>query len=327
MARLGMGGSEFGTEAVRVRDRARRVVLLIAALFALALAFSPRAAAFVYWVDGSAGTIARANLDGSGANQSFITPETSACGVAVDGAHVYWANRTFQGGTTIGRANLDGSGVDQGFITGADNPCGVAVDGAHVYWANERAGTIGRANLDGSGVDQSFITGGSGPHWLAVDSAHVYWSNSYPGPHGFFYGTFIARANLDGTCAIQRFIFASPGTSSGVAVDAGGPQPSNPPPNEFSLGKARRNEKKGTAKVPADVPGSGDLVLAGKGIRPAAKDAAGAGEVKLPVKPTAKTNKRLNQKGEAKAKVEVTFTPTKGCPNTESKKIKLVKRH
>jgi hypothetical protein len=45
--------------------------------------------------------------------------------VAVDGAHLYWANA---GDGTIGRANLDGTGVNQSFIGGATGPCGVAVD-------------------------------------------------------------------------------------------------------------------------------------------------------------------------------------------------------
>ena len=38
------------------------------------------------------GTIGRANLDGTGVNQGFIGAGTDPCGVAVDGAHVYWAN-------------------------------------------------------------------------------------------------------------------------------------------------------------------------------------------------------------------------------------------
>ena len=34
--------------------------------------------------------------------------------------------------------------------------------------------------------------------------------------------------------------------------------------------------------------------------------------------------KKLNDKGKAKVKAEVTFTPDGGSPNTEDKKIKLV---
>ena len=77
----------------------------------------------IYWANNGTGTIGRANLDGTGANQSFITgsPASVPCGVAVDGGHIYWANTSFG---TIARANLDGTGVDQNFITGVVHPCG-----------------------------------------------------------------------------------------------------------------------------------------------------------------------------------------------------------
>ena len=83
-------------------------------------------------------TIGRANLDGTGVNQSFIATAGAPPGAAVDRGHIYWVNYIASG--TIGRANLDGTGVDQSFIIGAGGPCGVAVDSAHIYWANEGYG-------------------------------------------------------------------------------------------------------------------------------------------------------------------------------------------
>ena len=115
-------------------------------------------------------TIGRANLDGAGANQSFIAGAHVPCGVAVDGAHIYWANGD---DGTIGRANLDGSRADQSFITGGNRPCGVAVDGGHIYWANGDDGTIGRANLDGTGANQGFISGATAPCGVAVDALRI----------------------------------------------------------------------------------------------------------------------------------------------------------
>jgi centrosomal CEP192-like protein/low-density lipoprotein receptor class B len=113
----------------------------------------------IYWSNASAanGSIGRANLDGTGVNQSFITGTNHPVAVAVDSGHIYWTN-SFSG--TIGRANLDGTGVNQSFITGANNPTGLAVDSGHIYWANRNAfpATIGRANLDGTSVNQGFIT-------------------------------------------------------------------------------------------------------------------------------------------------------------------------
>jgi virginiamycin B lyase len=181
----------------------------------LMLAFAPRAGAFVYWTnfdDGGAGTsVARAGLDGSGLNTTFVRGGSpSLCGVAVDAAHLYWTN--LENGT-IGRANLDGSAVNQSFIRGAISPCGVAVDGAHIYWGNNDSNAIGRANLDGTQVNQSFITGGDAPVFVAVDAGHIYWANAGSARNGS-----IGRANLDGSGVNQRFI-SSP-VMSGVAVDA-----------------------------------------------------------------------------------------------------------
>jgi hypothetical protein len=49
-------------------------------------------------------------------------------------------------------------------------------------------------------------------------------------------------------------------------------------------------------------------------------------KAKLAIKPKGKAKKKLNRKGKAKIKAVVTYTPNGGEPNTESKKIKLLKR-
>ena len=229
-------------------DRARHAIS-IGAIIVLCLLFVTSAEAHVYWTNNADTTVGRANLDGTGVNQSLISGGFNPCGAAVDGAHLYWGNigagtigranldgsgadQSFIGdqvgpcgvavdaahvywadtnGTAIGRANLDGSGANQ-FIDDIDAPCGIAVDGAHVYWGTVAAGTIGRANLDGSGVNQGFIGGASatGACGVAVDGAHVYWSNGGAGT--------IGRANLDGTGVSQGFIAGAP-RPCGVAVD------------------------------------------------------------------------------------------------------------
>ena len=136
--------------------------LLAAALSAgLVLSFAPKAHAYIYWANwygGPGTTIGRATVDGTQADQSFITGAHGPCGVAVDGKHIYWGNQVTD---TIGRANLDGTGVDQNFITGItgfNRPCSVAVDSGHIYW-DETVNNIGRANLDGTGIERDFITG------------------------------------------------------------------------------------------------------------------------------------------------------------------------
>jgi virginiamycin B lyase len=202
----------LGAMGLRLARVGLRRSLLPAALLLVALALAPEAEGHVYWGNYNTGAFGRANLDGTGVDQSFIlaAPFAIPYGVAVDGAHVYWINYT---PNSVGRANLDGSGVDQTFIpmgtTAAD---GVAVDDGHVYWANENAGTIGRANLDGTGVNPSFITGASGPSGPAVDGAHIYWANGTNGT--------IGRADLSGAGANQSFITGASQPLQ-VAVDAG----------------------------------------------------------------------------------------------------------
>jgi hypothetical protein len=149
----------------------------------------------IYWANPSTfpGTIGRADLDGSNANQSFISGVNNPAGVAVDGSHVYWTNTN----GTIGRADLDGQNVNLSFISSAFDPRGVGVDGSHIYWTNFNDGTGGPAELDGQNVNQSFISGAFGPNGVAVDGGHVYWTNTN--------GT-VGRADLDGQNANQGFI-------------------------------------------------------------------------------------------------------------------------
>jgi hypothetical protein len=130
----------------------------------------------------------------------------------------------------------------------------LAVDGQHVDWTGldsgappiggppSLTGTIGRANLDGSGVEPRFIiTGASDPTGVAVDAAHVYWINLFTGT--------IGRANLDGSGVDQSFI-ADVGYGTGdLAVN-------------FSLGKLKKANSKGTARLTVEVPASGEITLA-----------------------------------------------------------------
>jgi virginiamycin B lyase len=187
--------------------RTRGLVLAVVGTVTGACCWAAQASAYVYWTNDTDGTVARANLDGSGVNQSFITGANAGNDtVAVDGHHIYWTNTN----GTIGRANLDGSATNQSFITGASaESAGVTVDGQHIYWGNDRDNTIGRANLDGSGVNQSFITAAAFPGGIAVDGEHIYWANESNGT--------IGRANLDGSGVNQSFIAGADG--SGLAVD------------------------------------------------------------------------------------------------------------
>jgi virginiamycin B lyase len=192
-------------------QRGRRWLLGLVA--ALACAVVPaQANAFVYWSNthfGEGTSLGRANLDGTGVDQSFITGAVGPVQVAVNSRYIYWANAN---AGTIARANLDGSSPNERFITGASGAeDGVAVDGTYIYWVDNSIGTIGRANLDGTGVNHNFMSLGTDNDLfnLAVDSSHIYWSD---------YDGRIGRANLDGTGANQNFITGA-SYPVGVAVN------------------------------------------------------------------------------------------------------------
>jgi len=155
---------------------------------------------------------------------------TSARGVAVDSAHIYWANPK---AGTIGRADLNGCGnPEPNFVTGADNPQYVAVDAEHLYWTSDAGkgdtgeGAIGRAKLGAGGaeeIDQDFIEGASKPQGIAVNSEYVYWANA----GGTFETRTIGRAKLGAGAAEeidQDFIGVDSGiqehTPQGIAINA-----------------------------------------------------------------------------------------------------------
>jgi hypothetical protein len=118
---------------LRSFQRSLTKALIVAGLLVTWIAPSANASS-IYWANtgptGTAGSIAQANLDGTGVNNSFITGVAGPWGVAVDGSHIYWGNQFGIAGA-IGRANLDGTDVNKNFIfiTGVDQTAGIAVDG------------------------------------------------------------------------------------------------------------------------------------------------------------------------------------------------------
>ena len=176
----------------------RRAALVLATLAVATLALAARADAFVYWTDQATDTIARANLDGTGVNQSFITGAGAPDGVAVDGTQSTGRSAPLPrsgGPTSTARASTRASSRSptQTVLTGwrstaptstgrtsparsgaptstarastrASSPAQTVLTGWRLTALTSTGltsdtGTIGRANLDGTGVNQSFITG------------------------------------------------------------------------------------------------------------------------------------------------------------------------
>jgi hypothetical protein len=189
-------------------------LLAAAILAALALLIAPPHAHgnFVYWANDDQTSIGRAKINGSGANNNFITGVAGVHGIAVDSKFIYWTTLS-SGTSSIGRANLDGSGVNNQFITtNVTAPDSIAVTSSAIYWTNQLGMTgssIGRANLDGGNPNLNFIPGPVNPCGLASDSNALYF---------FTDATHIGRAGLDGN-GVDRTFVTIPDRFCGIAVD------------------------------------------------------------------------------------------------------------
>jgi virginiamycin B lyase len=317
----------------------------------------------IYWANrGLAGSIGRAALSSPGSpNQSFITGAFYPTGMTVDATHVYWAN--YSAGT-IGRAAIASPGSpNQSFVTGADFPCGVAVTSTHIFWTNNGIdGTIGRAplaNPNGTDKNQGLVSGLPAPCGVAVDAfrtpscqstsasteqpqpvalalscdtggATRTFSIASPPAHGGILGfsastgslTYTPNPGFHGTDSFTYRATNKTATSSAatatVEVKAS---------NEFSVGNAKKNKRRGTAKLTVNVPGPGGLQLANsKKVKGATTRAEAAGTLELLVKLKGKARKRLDEKGKMRVAVGVTFTPDGGDPAAQSANVKLVKK-
>jgi hypothetical protein len=187
------------------------------------LAGASAADAFVYWPSAVAKTIGRANLDGTGVENSFVKTAGTPCGVASNGVYVYWAAE--EGGVGhVGRANLATGVAEDHFITTADPlPCGVAVDSGHVYFNNFSHATIARTNLDGGEIEQEWVKAGAGtnPQHPSVDGTHIYWSNKgfNSNPAECPPGCTIGQANVNGSEVVPAFVKETSDPPSGTATD------------------------------------------------------------------------------------------------------------
>jgi hypothetical protein len=146
-------------------------------------------------------------------------------------------------------------------------------------------------------------------------------------------GAVFAPAADGARAAALRFTDNATGSPHDVTLSGNGTGPS---PGKFSLGKLKRNKKKGTAELTVHVPGPGELALTGKGVKPQRlqhrakgarlKPVGAAGDFKLKIKATGNKKHKLNRTGKVKLKTKVTYTATGGSPVSKSKKVKLKKK-
>lgn len=85
----------------------------------------------LFWVESDAGTIGRANLDGSEPLPTFITGGHYPVSLLMHGGRLYWINADWDF-ASVGRADLDGSNVNQAFIGGLEHPYALAADSVQI---------------------------------------------------------------------------------------------------------------------------------------------------------------------------------------------------
>ncbi len=218
-------------------------------------------------------------------------------------------------GATAGAADTGLYGLDS---------VAVSADGKSVYTAAYNGDAIAR-------FDRDPTTGALAYQGCISSNSDVGGCTSIPGAmsgggENGLYGLAAVAVSPDG-----KSVYTAANAGDAIArldreVPPAEPQPPAEPSNDFSFGKLKRNKNKGTAKLTVEVPGPGELVLAGKNLKRDTEEATAAGDVKLLVKAKGKAAKTLRDRGAKKVTPKVTYTPTGGAPNTEQKKLKLIRR-
>jgi DNA-binding beta-propeller fold protein YncE len=157
--------------------------------------------------------VARANLDGSGAETIIPYSDGRSAGLALDplAGKLYWS--VSGSSPEIKRADLDGSDVEI-VVSGLSAPHGLDLDNIHgkLYWADWFEKSILRANLDGSGVEEVVDTAPQRPRYLVVDAqaGKLFWTGDS--------GDAVRQANLDGSNE-SPLIGSGPVGTRGIVLD------------------------------------------------------------------------------------------------------------
>ncbi len=284
-----------------------------------------KAAGKVYWAAENS-LISFANLAPGGGGGDLSTASMTlgaAEGAAIDpvGGDIYWPNDA----GSIAYAALDDSGdgaiLDKSPLSTLANPRYPAI--------LRSPSAAGAPQVTGGSLLGSTLTCSNGVWAPDLPGAHLsrapasfadQWSRDGADIGGATSSTLTADQVGTYACKVTATNFAGSAsqTSAGFAVKN---------PNDFTLGKAKANKKKGTAKLPVSVPGAGSLELSGSKVKPSTLNPSAAGDVDFTLKAKGKAKKKLKKKGKTKVSFDVAFSPTGGDPKTESGSVKLVKKN
>jgi virginiamycin B lyase len=204
----------------RVRRALTAVALTTVAVTGLTAA---PAGAYVYWSAPSTGTIARANLDGTGVDLAWVTDLLNPLQLALgpNGEYMYFGRAGTPDGPpgAFGRVGLDGTGANDYFAIETDfdqyaQEGFVAANASHLYGSEEyynpstppsMGWAIGEANLDGTGFQDGVHAVSTKLTAVAANNSDLYWANA---------NNTIGRAAVTGGAADQTFMTAVNDVSS-----------------------------------------------------------------------------------------------------------------
>ena len=259
-----------------------------------------------------------------GDNGQSLTLKSST----ITGNHVGGASG-FGGGLVLFEVAASNVSIQSSII--ANNTGTVADDIYSTYGGQLGFSLVKELGADSTDSGYSFST--TGPNITGVDPQLGGLANNggptqTEAPSGS--SPVIDKGNSFGLSTDQRGVLrpidfpAIPNAGDGSDIGAVELQPSS----TFTLGKLKRNKKKGTAKqvVILPLPDAGSVTIKGKGLKSKTRNVTGAAKVKLPVIAKGKKHKALNSSGKVKIKAKVTYNAIGNAANTLKKKLKLLKR-
>lgn len=172
---------------------------------------------YIYYGYENTRKIGRMNLDGTGANDSWLdyTGNTSApfsAQLLIVNGFLYFGGGNNSMGKSVWRLPVSG-GAPAFVFSDADAQAGINgldSDGTYIYWTDYRVGEVGRVSLDLASFNDNWITGLASPWGLQVADDYIYFSNLNN----------IARARRDGSSVERTWV--SNTSLQGLAIaDAG----------------------------------------------------------------------------------------------------------
>jgi hypothetical protein len=97
------------------------------------------------------------------------------------------------------------------------------------------------------------------------------------------------------------------------------------PSNEFAILRVSRNRRRGTATIQVGVPGPGQLILYGRGVRRASVQVRRATRLELPIAARGGALRRLSRRGRIKVELAIAFTPSGGMSLVKHKDVTLIR--